>query len=72
VKKDPRLAPYAVFEALNTAELVYMCWDAADVKRSITTMIDEYDCDPRNILVVRTDTAIPFKFQKIEAVEISL
>jgi hypothetical protein len=72
MKKDPRHAPYTVFDAVSQAEPIYMCWDAADVKRAILELVNDYDCDEQDIFVLPTSAAIPFTFRKVEAVEIYL
>ena len=73
MKKEPFHGhQYLVTEALHEAELVYMCQDGADIKRAIQEMVNNYDCDVEDIVVLPLSAHIPFTFKKVETVEISL
>lgn len=62
---------WLVVEGFNKAELIHVCYDLKDVKDAIVSLID-MGCKPEDVLVFPVSAAIPFKFKKVEAVEISL
>jgi hypothetical protein len=63
---------WIVVEALHQAELIYPCHDEGMVIQAIETLVNEYNCDPKDIAVLPLSSAIPFKFKKVERVEIDL
>lgn len=63
---------YLVCEALPHAELVVPCYNEKDVKEAIQELVNEYGCDPKDIAVLPLSAHIPFEYQKVEAVKLSL
>lgn len=63
---------WIVVEGLNQAELIHVCHVESDVKEAIANLVNDYGCKPEDVLVFPVSAAIPFKFKRVEAVEISL